>query len=65
MYLVDSYYGEVIDPIPEAYDALPAPPDGDATLQVDFRYGGETCLMLWCGRNVRVTDLHKRVTSCP
>jgi prepilin-type N-terminal cleavage/methylation domain-containing protein len=91
MYLVDSYYGEVIDPIPEAYDALPAPPHADTTLQVDFRYGGETCLMLfldghdepvdhwgdvantadgidevlWCGRNVRVTDLHKRVSACP
>ena len=91
MYLVDSFYGEVIDPVPEAYDADPAPPHVDTTLQVDFRYGGNACLMLfldghdepvdrwggvadtadgidlvlWCGRNVRVTDLDKRVSACP
>jgi type II secretory pathway pseudopilin PulG len=41
MYLVDSFAGETIDPIPAPYDNVTTP----KTIEVDFRYSG-VCLML-------------------
>jgi len=72
MYLIDSFAGETIDPLPDPYLndlTIPAP-----TLEVDFRYSG-VCLMLmldghvntegeWTdicdlerGRNIRIRNL--------
>ena len=48
MYLVDSFAGEVIDAAWEPYDRNP----GTNTIEVDFRYTGNTCLMLFLDSHV-------------
>lgn len=76
VYLVDSFYGEIIRPQPEPWDAS----IGSETIQVDFRYSG-VCLMLFLdghidpvgpwetladlegpdgGRQLRITDPTRR-----
>lgn len=59
MYLVDSYAGEIIRPVPEPYDNPDASGEGavnfdpDArTDEVDFRYNG-TCLMLFLDGHIQ------------
>ncbi|MBT8486308.1 MAG: hypothetical protein KJO43_12055, partial [Phycisphaerae bacterium] len=52
MYLVDSFYGETILPEPIAYDAASEP----STQQVDFRYTGEVCLMLYLDGHIGQTS---------
>jgi type II secretory pathway pseudopilin PulG len=52
VYLVDSYHGEVIAPTPEGFGS-PADPSGNAFEgQIDFRYPGETSLMLFMDGHV-------------
>lgn len=46
MYLVDSVAGEVIDDVDEPYDNTSTNPSV-TKLEVDFRYPGSTCLMLF------------------
>ncbi|MEE9129978.1 MAG: prepilin-type N-terminal cleavage/methylation domain-containing protein [Phycisphaerales bacterium] len=61
MYLVDSFYGEVIPDEPEPFDRDPtlSPP----TLQVDFRYAGETCLMLFMDGHVGPQGIWKNLND--
>jgi len=49
MYLVDSFFGEVIQDEPEPFDATNG--DQNDPIQVDFRYG-RTCLMLFLDGHV-------------
>ncbi len=60
MYLVDSYRGSVIEPMPDAFDNA-IQPDGARTIEVDFRYAGSVALMLMLDGSVRTeqrwTDL--------
>lgn len=52
VYLVDSNYGEVIPPTPEGFGS-PDDPSGDTYEgQIEFRYPGETCLMLFMDGHV-------------
>lgn len=59
VYLVDSWYGEVIDPTPEGFGS-PSPGFGTGGStdggpfegEVDFRYPGQTCLMLFMDGHV-------------
>lgn len=47
MYLVDSWAGLVIDPVPAAYNVVTSNPAiGGPSVQADFRYAGDVCLML-------------------
>lgn len=46
LYLVDSWAGEVIEDEPDPYDNTTSDPS-IMTLEVDFRYPGSTCLMLF------------------
>ena len=48
MYLVDSFAGEVIEDAPEPYNRSLL----DKTIEVDFRYTGNTCLMLFLDGHV-------------
>ncbi|MCH8822001.1 MAG: prepilin-type N-terminal cleavage/methylation domain-containing protein [Planctomycetes bacterium] len=48
MYLVDSFAGEIIEAAPEPYDRTPS----SSTIEVDFRYTGNTCLMLFLDGHV-------------
>lgn len=48
MYLVDSFAGEVIEDAPEPFDRSLL----DKTIEVDFRYTGNTCLMLFLDGHV-------------
>lgn len=48
IYLVDSFYGEIIEPEPGPWDNT-AQNDDDLTIQVDFRYGGVTLMLLLDG----------------
>ena len=59
MYLVDSFYGEVILDEPVPFDRNPtlSPP----TIQVDFRYAGETCLMLFLDGHVGPQGIWKNL----
>lgn len=52
MYLVDSYAGETIDPIPGPYDNESTP----KTIEVDFRYSG-VCLMLFLDGHIDATQV--------
>ena len=57
MYLVDSFYGETIDPVEtlewRPFDFSILPPDAAATGQVDFRYGnGDLALMMYLDGHV-------------
>lgn len=47
VYLVDSFYGEIIRPLPEPWDSS----IGSETIQVDFRYSG-VCIMLFLDGHV-------------
>lgn len=46
MYLVDSFAGEVIEAAWKPYDRDPTLGLGNRTIEVDFRYTGNSCLML-------------------
>ncbi len=46
LYIVDSWYGEVIEPTADGFGD-PNPAAGNIEGQVDFRYPGDTCLMLF------------------
>jgi prepilin-type N-terminal cleavage/methylation domain-containing protein len=48
MYLVDSFAGETIEDEPEPFDNRP----GSDTLEVEFRYPGPMCLMLYLDGHV-------------
>ncbi len=52
MYVVDSFAGETIAPLPEPFATDPPPPDIGFTQEVDFRYTGWTCLMLFLDDHV-------------
>jgi type II secretory pathway pseudopilin PulG len=52
VYLVDSYYGEVIAPTPEGFGSPEDPSGTTFDGQIDFRYPGETCLMLFMDGHV-------------
>ncbi len=50
MYLVDSLIGETIDPIDPPFDSMGPDTNNDGRadcLEVDFRYPGDVCLMLF------------------
>jgi type II secretory pathway pseudopilin PulG len=51
MYLVDSFAGETIDPVPDPFYNVPQDNPSDETLEVDFRYNG-LCLMLFLDAHV-------------
>lgn len=57
MYLVDSFAGEVIDPAWEPFDRTP----GTNTIEVDFRYMGNTCLMLFLDAHVSPQGIWKDI----
>lgn len=60
MYLVDSFYGEIIGDEPKPFNrqitALTGP-----TIQVDFRYAGKTCLMLFLDGHVQPQGIWKNL----
>ncbi len=47
IYLIDSLAGEVIEDDIEPWHANMAVAESDSTCEVDFRYSGDTCLMLF------------------
>ena len=47
MYLVDSYIGLTIDDSAAPFDSADGNGDGHPDWEVDFRYGGDVCLMLF------------------
>ncbi len=47
MYLVDSFVGEIIEDELEPYGRDPMGQSSEDTIEVDFRYGGDVCLMLF------------------
>ncbi len=61
MYLVDSFYGEIIQDAPEPFDRDPTldPP----TIEADFRYAGETCLMLFLDGHVQPQGIWKNLAE--
>ena len=63
MYLVDSFYGEIIQDEPEPFDRVPPPPPlaDPPTIEVDFRYAGETCLMLFLDGHVGPQGIWKNL----
>ena len=70
MYLVDSFYGEIIQDEPEPFDReRPTGPNddtddfgaGEPTIEVDFRYAGETCLMLFLDGHVGPQGIWKNL----
>lgn len=60
MYLVDSFYGEVIQDEPGPFDRAPA---FAPTIEVDFRYAGETCLMLFLDGHVGPQGIWKNLDA--
>ena len=66
MYLVDSFYGEIIQDEEDA--VVGGPFDRDPTLnpptiEVDFRYAGETCLMLFMDGHVQPQGIWKNLAE--
>ncbi len=66
MYLVDSFYGEIIQDEEDA--VVGGPYDRDPTLdpptiEVDFRYAGETCLMLFMDGHVQPQGIWKNLAE--
>lgn len=59
MYLVDSYYGETIDAELGPYDRDPTL--NTPTIEVDFRYAGDTCLMLFLDGHVQPQGTWKNI----
>ncbi len=61
MYLVDSFYGEIIQDAPEPFDRNPTldPP----TIEADFRYAGDTCLMLFLDGHVQPQGIWKNLNE--
>ena len=61
MYLVDSFYGEIIQDEPGPFDRVPPALVGPLTIEVDFRYAGETCLMLFLDGHVGPQGIWKNL----
>ena len=61
MYLVDSFYGEIIQDEPGPFDRVPPGLAGPLTIEVDFRYAGETCLMLFMDGHVQPQGIWKNL----
>ncbi len=61
MYLVDSFYGEIIQDEPGPFDRDPIldPP----TIEADFRYAGDTCLMLFLDGHVQPQGIWKNLAE--
>ncbi len=57
MYLVDSFAGEVIEPAWDPYDRTP----DTSTIEVDFRYTGNACLMLLLDGHVSPQGIWKNI----
>ncbi len=63
MYLVDSFYGEIIQDEPGPFDRVPPALVGPLTIEVDFRYAGETCLMLFLDGHVGPQGIWKNLAE--
>ncbi len=72
MYLVDSFYGEIIQDEPEPFDReRPTGPvddtddfgGGEPMIEVDFRYAGDTCLMLFMDGHVGPQGIWKNLAE--
>ena len=61
MYLVDSFYGEIIQDEPGPFDRVPSALVGPLTIEVDFRYAGDTCLMLFLDGHVGPQGIWKNL----
>lgn len=61
MYLVDSFYGEIIQDAPGPFDRNPTL--NPSTIEADFRYAGETCLMLFLDGHVQPQGIWKNLAE--
>ncbi len=63
MYLVDSFYGEIIQDEPGPYDRVPPGLNSPLTIEVGFRYAGDTCLMLFLDGHVGPQGIWKNLAA--